>query len=200
MKSKHLFLAAATTIMTSAASFASSYLEGSYGVDPMHSKVGFEIPHLVISTVEGKFTGIDGKIDLKKDFTKSSVEANIDIKTIDTGVEKRDDHLRSVDFFDVSKHSKMTFKSTSIKGTPEGFQLSGDLTIKGIKKSVTFDGKFLGNVKDGFGNQKAAFVAKTKINRKDFGLTWNSAVEAGPVVGDEVTIDLRIQAVLDAKK
>lgn len=198
---KTAILSSAISLMITASAFAAStYQEGVYNVDPMHSKVGFEIPHLVISTVEGKFTGMEGKIDLKKDFTKSTVSATVDIKTIDTGVSKRDDHLKSPDFFDAAKHEKMTFKSTSIKGTPESFQMVGDLTIKGVKKSVTFDGKFLGNVKDGYGNTKAAFQASTKINRKDFGLTWSSTVEAGPVVGDEVTIDLRIQSALDAKK
>lgn len=167
---------------------------GSYQIDPTHSKVGFEVPHLVISTVEGTFRNFEGKIEIDKDFSKSKVSATIDVQSVDTGVGKRDDHLRSPDFFDVKKYPKMNFVSTSIKGNPESFKLEGDLTIHGVKKHVTFEGRYLGAVTDSYGNRKAAFNAKTKIKRKDFGLTWNNMVEAGPVVGDEITLDLKIQA------
>ncbi len=167
---------------------------GDYSIDPLHSKVGFEIPHLVISSVEGKFNEYEGKIALAEKFNQSSVEAKIKIASIDTSVSKRDDHLRSSAFFDANKHPEMTFVSKQIKGTPKSFKMIGDLTIKGITKKVTFDGQYLGSVVDGYGNQKVAFTAKAKINRKDFGLTWNSMVEAGPVVGDDVTLSLKIQA------
>lgn len=169
------------------------YQSGKYDLDATHSKVGFEVPHLVISSVEGKFTKFDGKVDLNDKFEKSTVEANIDISSIDTGVAKRDDHLKGADFFDAAKYPKMTFKSTSIKGAPDAFQMKGDLTIHGTKRPVTFESKYLGTVVDGYGNQKVAFQAKTKISRKDFGLKWNNMVEAGPVIGDEVTIDLKIE-------
>lgn len=175
------------------------YAAGAYQIDPAHSKVGFEIPHLVISTVEGKFNNFEGKIDLKDKFENSKVGVTADISSIDTGVAKRDDHLKSPDFFDAAKNPKMKFESTGISGTSDNFKLTGNLTIKGVTKKVTFDGKYLGQVKDGYGNEKVAFTAKTKISRKDFGLTWNTMVEAGPVVGDEVTIDLRIQAALPKK-
>lgn len=175
--------------------FANPKIEaGVYQVDPMHSKVGFEIPHLVISTVEGSFKEFDGTLELNENFSKSKLTASVGIASIDTGVGQRDDHLRSADFFDVAKHPKMELKSVSIKGSPEAFKLEGDLTIKGVTKRVVFEGKYQGAVTDGFGNRKVAFQAKTKINRKDFGLTWNNVVEAGPVVGDEVTIELKIQA------
>lgn len=167
---------------------------GNYALDPMHSSVGFEIPHLVVSTVEGKFKVFEGTVDVQPDFAKSKLSATVDIGSIDTGTEKRDDHLKSPDFFDAKKFAKMTFVSTAIKGKPDGFKLEGDLTVRDQKKKVTFDAKYLGAVKDGYGNEKIAFRATTKINRKDFGLTWNSVVEAGPVVGDEVTIELKIQA------
>jgi polyisoprenoid-binding protein YceI len=172
---------------------AAKYEAGTYQVDSTHSKIGFEIPHLVISTVDGKFDQSEGTLDLNENFEKSKVKASVDIGSIDTGLEKRDTHLKSPDFFDAAKYPKMTFESTSIAGSTDSFKLTGNLTIKGVTKKVTFDGKYLGTVADGFGNQKAAFTAKTKINRKDFGLNWNSMIEAGPVVGDQVTIDLRLE-------
>lgn len=167
---------------------------GTYQIDAMHSSVGFEIPHLVISTVEGKFTQVEGQLDLDKKFTNSKATAKIAVASIDTGVGKRDEHLKSPDFFDAAKHSDITFKSSKVEGTPEAFKLTGDLTIKGTTKKVTLEGKYLGSVVDGYGNQKVAFTLKGKINRKDFGLTWSQAVEAGPVVGDEVTLTLKLQA------
>lgn len=200
LKSLTLTTALVGGLTTTTATADTKYQAGSYQVDPMHSKVGFEIPHLVISTVEGKFTQFDGKIELADQFKKSKVEANIDLNSIDTGVAKRDDHLRSPDFFDVKKHPKMIFKSTAIEGAPDSFKMTGDLTIHGVTRKVTFDSKYLGTVVDGYGNQKVAFQAKTVVNRKDFGLAWSSMVEAGPVVGDQVTIDLKIQAARPLEK
>lgn len=175
------------------------YQAGAYDIDVMHSKVGFEIPHLVISTVEGKFNQFEGKVQLADKFAQSKVEASIDLSSIDTGVAKRDDHLKSADFFDVKTYPKMTFKSSELKGNLNLFKMTGDLTIHGVTRKVTFEGKYLGTVVDGYGNQKVAFQAKAVINRKDFGLTWNNMVEAGPVVGDQVTIDLKIQAAKPVK-
>lgn len=168
--------------------------EGTYELDNMHSSVGFEIPHLVVSTVEGKFKVFDGTVEINPDFSKSKLVASVDIGSIDSGTEKRDDHLRSPDFFDAKKFAKMKFVSTAIKGEPGNFKLEGNLTIRDQTRKVIFDAKYLGAVKDGYGNEKVAFRATTRINRKDFGLTWNSVVEAGPVVGNEVTIELKIQA------
>lgn len=173
---------------------AQSPATGAYDVDVMHSKVGFEIPHLVISTVEGRFTQMSGELQIAENFSKSSVSASVDMKSVDTAVKDRDDHLRSADFFDVEKHPKMSFKSTAIQGSPQKFKLVGDLTIKGVTKKVSFDAQYLGSATDAYGNVKAAFKASGKINRKDFGLTWSKMVEVGPVVGDEVTLTLNIQA------
>lgn len=182
-------------LMTSMSLAAETKVEtGKFQIDPMHSKVGFEVPHLVIATVEGKFKTFSGEVELDSDFTKSKVSTEVEINSIDTGVTKRDDHLKSEDFFDAKKHPKMTFTSTSITGTPDAFKLIGDLTIRGNKKSVTFEGKYLGAVTDGYGGRKVAFKATTKVSRKEFGLKWSSTVEAGPVVGDEVTISLNIEA------
>ncbi|MCB0356910.1 MAG: YceI family protein [Bdellovibrionales bacterium] len=166
-----------------------------YQIDPVHSSVSFEVPHLVISSVEGKFTDFNGTIEFAdNNFESSKVEAAIKTQSINTNNEKRDNHLRSKDFFEVSKFSTMNFISQKIVGKKDNFVMIGHLTIKGVKKSVKFDTKYLGSVTDGYGNLKVAFLAKTKINRKDYGLMWNSMVEAGPVVGDEIEITLKIQA------
>ena len=173
---------------------AAKFEAGSYQIDPAHSKIGFEIPHLVISTVEGRFTKFEGSVDLNSTFAKSVFKATVDASSVDTGVAKRDEHLVSPDFFDAKKFPTLTFSSTEVKGTPEAFKLTGDLTIHGVTKKVTFDSKYLGTVVDGYGNQKVAFQGKAKINRKDFGLAWSQAVEAGPVVGDQLEILLNVQA------
>lgn len=173
---------------------------GTFNVDPAHSKVGFEIPHLVISTVEGQFAKFDGSITIDSKLEKSKAELNIDVASIDTANKDRDDHLRSPDFFDVAKTPKMSFVVKKVVGTADDLKLVGNLTIKGKTKEVTLDTKYLGDVNDAYGNQKIAFSAIGKINRKDFGLTWNSAVEAGPVVGDEVTLKIKIQAGRPIKK
>lgn len=183
-----------TLAITGTATAAAKLEAGKYNIDPMHSKVGFEVAHLVISTVEGKFKTFSGVLTVDDKFEKSKLEAEVDISSIDTSVKDRDDHLRSPDFFDAAKYPKMTFKSTSLSGKPESFKLTGDLTMKGITKKVTFNGVYKGTAADAYGNIKAAFTATTKISRKEFGLTWNKAVEVGPVVGDEMTIDLKIQA------
>ena len=194
MLTKMLKTVAVVGLMSSISLAQTKPETGKFAVDSMHSKVGFEVPHLVISSVEGTFKAFTGEVEIDSDFTKSKVSTDVEINSIDTGVGKRDDHLKSADFFDAKNHPKMTFKSTSITGTPDSFKLIGDLTIRGNKKSVTFDGKYLGAVTDGYGNRKVAFKASTKISRKEYGLKWSSTVEAGPVVGDEVTISLNIQA------
>lgn len=189
-------LSAVSFLIASSSVLAAEYAPGTYTIDGAHSKVGFEIPHLVISSVEGRFGSYSGEVTLAPKFGDSKVSVDIETKSIDTGIAKRDEHLRSGDFFDAAKHPKLTFKSKKVEGSPESFKVQGDLTIKGVTKAVTLDGKYLGTVKDGYGNQKAAFHATTKISRKDFGLTWSNVVEAGPVVGDEVTISLKIQSAL----
>ena len=167
---------------------------GSYAIDTAHSKIGFEIPHLVIATVEGRFTQFDGNITIDSKLEKSKATLNIDVASINTDNKDRDDHLKSPDFFDATKNPKITFVSKKVVGTADDLKLVGDLTIKGKKKEVTLDVKYLGDVNDPFGNHKVAFSASTKINRQDFGLTWSKAVEAGPVVGDEVTLLIKIEA------
>ena len=184
----------AVAFLVAFSAFGDNYQAGTYNVDPAHSKVGFEIPHLVISSVEGRFNEYKGELTLGKEFSQSALSAEVGVGSVDTAVKDRDGHLKSADFFDAAKYPKMTFKSKRFEGSPAAFRLVGDLTIKGVTKEVAFDAKYLGAVKDAFGNEKVAIDATTKISRKDFGLTWGKMVEAGPIVGDTVTIQLKLQA------
>ncbi|RYZ89785.1 MAG: YceI family protein [Proteobacteria bacterium] len=176
------------------------YEAGSYAVDPSHSKVGFGVKHLGILNVEGRFKQFEGTINLDPVFEKTTFKAKVDVSSIDTGEKKRDEHLLSPDFFNAPKDKVMSFESTEIKGTPESFKIMGNLTIRGITKTVVLDSKFLGQAKDGYGNLKSAIEAKTVISRKDFDLKWNQVAEGVQIVGDDVTIDLSIQAAKALKK
>lgn len=166
-------------------------------IDPGHSLVEFSVRHLMITSVKGHFGTLEGTIvGNPDDMTGGSVEATIDATSIDTRDEKRDEHLRSADFFEVEKFPKLTFKSTDVKKTGDGtYDVTGDLTIRDKTVSVTLKTEFLGKATDPWGNEKIGFRASTAVNRKDFGLTWNAPLEAGGVlVGDEVKITLEIQA------
>jgi len=167
-------------------------------IDPAHTSAQFAIRHLMVSTVRGDFRKVSGKVNLDdQDVTKSTVDATIDVASIDTGIAKRDDHLRSPDFFDVAKYPTMTFKSKKIqKGSDDGnYKITGDLTLRGVTKEVVLD--FEGNlkpVKSPQGKTLIGGMATTKINRKDFGLAWNAALETGGVaVGEDVTITIDIE-------
>lgn len=165
-------------------------------VDASHSEVGFAVKHLMISTVRGRFAGVSGTVAWTPgDFTSAVVDVTIDASSIDTREDKRDAHLRSADFFDVDAFPALTFTSRSVQAVSgDSFQLVGDLTIKGITREVVLDVAFEGTQKDPWGNEKSGFTATTRINRKDFGLTWNAALETGGVlVGDDVKIGLDVQ-------
>lgn len=166
-------------------------------VDTVHSEVGFSVRHMMISTVKGQFTEFDGNFELDpQDLTDASIDFTIEANSIDTGMSGRDDHLRSDDFFDVENHPKLTFTATKIKQTSKDkYDMTGDFTIRGTTKPITFEVEFEGLAKDPMSGEEAAgFTAKTKINRKEFGLTWNAAVETGGVVvSDDVKINLEIQ-------
>jgi polyisoprenoid-binding protein YceI len=166
-------------------------------LDPAHSQVEFRVRHMMISTVKGFFPGVEGTIHVDdEDLSRSSVEVEIETASIDTRNEDRDTHLRSGDFFDVETYPVMRFRGRRVEGIAERFRVVGDLTIRDATREVTLDGETLGSGTDPWGNERMAFRAETKINRKDFGLTWNQALEAGGVlVGDEVTIVLEVQAV-----
>jgi polyisoprenoid-binding protein YceI len=168
-------------------------------VDKAHSQVEFGVKHMMFTTVKGQFRDFDATITVDEDNPDASqVEVNIDVASIDTGVGDRDNHLRSADFFDAEKHPKLTFRSTRIEGAKfeEGsrFKVVGDLTIRGETREVVLDATFEGRGRDPWGQEKAAFTAETKIDRHDFGLTWNQALETGGVlVGRDVQITVNAQ-------
>jgi polyisoprenoid-binding protein YceI len=172
-----------------------------WAIDPAHSVVELAVKHMMFSTVKGRFASVAGTIVLNDaDLSASSVTAEIDAASIDTGEAQRDSHLRSGDFLDVEAYPTITFRSTGV--VPRGrdrFVLVGDLTIRGITQEVTLDAELVGKGADPWGGQRAGFAASTAINRKEFGLTWNQALEAGGVlVSDQVKINLEIQASLQA--
>lgn len=189
-----------SALLFSSAVFAKGPIpEGKYTIDPMHSKLGFSIGHLVISTVEGRFNQFEGKMDVNKKVEKSKVNVTAEVTSIDTGVSKRDDHLKSPDFFDAAKFPKMTFVSKKITQNNENLKVLGTLKIKNVSKDVTFDMKYNGDVKDASGQEKIAFTGEAEISRKDFGITYGNMIEAGPAIGDAVKISLIIQAIKDVK-
>jgi len=169
-------------------------------IDPAHSSVEFAVKHMMFSTVRGRFTGVDGTIVLDPDAPeRSSVEVEIDAASIDTGVEDRDGHLKSEDFLGVEEHPTITFRSGGVEGSfqepGDTFRVTGDLTIRGETREVTLDATYQGEGTDPWGAQRIGFGAETEIDRRDFGLTWNQALEAGGVlVGHTVMISLEIQA------
>lgn len=182
-----LALATTTLLAAPAAAFASTWT-----LDASHADVAFSVRHMMVSNTKGRFSGVKGTLEIDdKDVTKSKIDVEIDVKTVDTREPKRDEHLRAPDFFDVAKHPTMTFASKSIAKAGSGFKVTGDLTIRGVTKSVVLDVTLTDAVKTPFGTTVRAVSGSTKINRKDFGLTWNKAIEAGGVaVGEEVTITI----------
>lgn len=167
-------------------------------IDSSHSSVHFAVRHLVIAKVRGTFTRWSGTLEVPDgDFSKATVAVTIDASSIDTGVDQRDAHLKSPDFFDVAQYPELQFVGRRVE--PRGdaeIDVIGDLTIKGTTREVVLRVEQHGQVKDPWGNVRAAFTARTSIDRKDFGLTWNQALETGGVmVGDRVDIDAEIEAV-----
>jgi len=183
---------------------AAALAQSTWAFDGNHTHSSFTIRHLVISNVRGEFGKTAGTVKLdEKDVTRSSVEATIETATVDTRVADRDNHLRSPDFFDVAKFPKITFRSTKVEKAGEGrLKVTGDLTIKDVTKPVVLDVSGpSAEIKDPWGNTRRGVSAVTRINRKDFGLTWSKMVEAGPVVGDEVAIEIEAELVKkDAKQ
>ena len=173
-------------------------LRSTWAIDPAHTDVGFAVKHLMISTVRGRFGSVRGTIDLDEgDLAGSSVEVEIDAASIDTRQEQRDAHLRSPDFFDVEAFPLITFRSRAVASRGDGrFDVTGDLTIHGVTREVVLEATDEGRGIDPWGNEKAAFAAETRIDRRDFGLGWNQALETGGVlVANEIRITLDVQAV-----
>jgi polyisoprenoid-binding protein YceI len=168
-----------------------------WNLDPAHSVAEFKVKHMMISNVKGSFSGLSGTLKLDEtDYTHSSVEASIPVASLTTGDAQRDGHLKSADFFDAEKFPAITFKSSNIDSTGgANYAVTGDLNLHGATKAVTFAVEDVSEPsKDPWGNHRIGLSATTKINRKDFGLIWNSALETGGVlVGEEVSISLEIQ-------
>ena len=165
-------------------------------LDPAHSQIEFAVKHMMVTTIRGQFRKFTTEVDFNEDHPEqSSVVAHIDASSIETGMEARDAHLKSADFFDVETYPELTFRSTSIEASGDGYKVNGELTIHGETRPVTLDAEIAGVVPNMQGGRRAAFNATTKISRKAWGLTWNVALESGGfLVGDEIKISLDIAA------
>lgn len=174
----------------------STLTPGTWNVDPSHSSVSFSVRHLMITKVRGSFRTFSGTVTIASDPLASTVDATVDMASVDTGDENRDGHLRTGDFFDVEHHPTMALRTAAIRQSGSNFVLDADLTIKGVTKRVAFNLEFEGSSKDPWGNTKAAFTASAEINRKDWGLEYNAVLETGGVlIGEQVQITLDIQVV-----
>lgn len=173
---------------------------GTYALDASHSRVGFVARHLVVAKSRGEFSEFSGTVVIGDDPLQSSVNVEIDIASVNTNDAKRDEHLRSSDFFAADDHPKMHFRSTGVRPGDKGrWVVSGELTVKGITVPVDLEVEFDGSITDPWGGSRAAFSASAEVNREDFGLTWNQALEGGGVlVGKHVTIEIEAEAVLQA--
>jgi len=168
-----------------------------WDIDLSHSSIGFSVRHMVISKVRGAFTRWSGAVQLDPaDLGRSSVEVKIDAASVDTQVADRDNHLRSADFFDVARFPELTFRSRRVEKAGEGLKVTGDLTMHGVTREVVLDAEFSGTGKDPWGNERAGFSARTSLDRRDYGLVWNAALETGGVlVGEKVEIAIELEAV-----
>lgn len=169
-----------------------------WNIDTAHSGINFSVRHMVFAKVRGRFGAWYGKVEFDpEDLTRGSVMVEIDAASIDTGVADRDNHLRSPDFLDVESFPKLRFESTKVeKAGGDRYRIHGDLTIHGVTREVVLEAEYGGRAKDPWGNQRAAFMATTSLDRGDFGLNWNQVLEAGGVlIGQRVDIELEVQAV-----
>ncbi|HTV24692.1 MAG TPA: YceI family protein [Polyangiaceae bacterium] len=174
----------------------------SWNIDASHSNLQFSVRHMVITKVRGAFRGYQGTLELDENdgLALAKVDVSIDATSIDTGEPKRDEHLRGSDFLDTAAYPTLRFQSRAVSRHGERYRVSGDLTIHGVTRSVVLDAEFQGRGNDPWGGQRAAFSAKTTIDREDFGLTWNQVLEAGGVlVGTKIEIDIEVQAVRAAQ-
>jgi polyisoprenoid-binding protein YceI len=192
-----------TTLLAAATLLPAMSFAAEYKIDPAHTNVTFTAPHMMISKVKGRFDKIDGSFNFDEKTQKlDGLMVTIKSDSVNTNEKDRDKHLRSPDFFDVDKYPEIKFKSTNVKyegNKPE--KVEGDLTIHGVTKKVTLDVDYRGSTKDPMGNQVVAFEAETKVNRKDFGLNWNKAMDKGGfVVGDDIKIEIDGEAKMAVTK
>lgn len=169
---------------------------GTWKIDPGHAEVGFLGRHFMLTKVRGRFTGVDATIEIGERPEDSKVTAVIDMASVDSGDKTRDDHLRSGDFFDVEKFPKATFSSTRVTWDGKRGTLSGDLTIKDVTRPVTLEVDYLGHARDPWGNDRTVFSAHGKVNREDWGLTWNMVLDSGGIlVSKEIELSLELEAI-----
>jgi polyisoprenoid-binding protein YceI len=175
------------------------YTAGTWTIDPVHSEVGFTVRHMMVSKVRGKFGTFGGDIVTAENPLESTVTAEIDLSSIDTGNPDRDNHIRSADFFEVDAHKVMTYRSTGIRVEGDDYILDGELSLKGVTKQVPLRLELGGFGPDPYGGTRAGFTASGEIKRSDFGVDFNAVLETGGVVvGDKVSLQLEIEAVLNA--
>jgi polyisoprenoid-binding protein YceI len=182
---------AALLVATSAA----TSIAATWNIDTVHSVLSFKVRHLFSNTA-GKFNEWSGTLEFDPAaIEKGSAQITIKTASVSTNNEKRDQHLQSADFFDAANHPEITFKSTSVKKSKDGFELAGDLTMRGVTKPITIPFKLLGTGKDPWGGMRAGFSGAVTVNRKDFGINWNKALDTGgTLLSDEVTIELEVEA------
>ena len=173
------------------------YVAGTWALDPAHSEVSFSVRHLAISKVRGTFEKFDVTVVTGENPEDTTLTATIDVASVNTNQPQRDDHLRTSDFFAIDEFPTMTFVSTGLRHDGDDFYLDGDLTLRGVTKAISIKGEFGGIITDGYGQTKAGAAGTVKINRKDFGVNWNAAIEGGGfTLGDDVTITIEAQVVL----
>ena len=175
-------------------------LPGTFTVDPSHSHVGFSVRHMMVSKVRGRFAAFTGTVVIGEDPLASSVEVDVELASVDTRDEGRDQHLRSADFFDADAHPTMTYRSTSVSAVGKGrFTVRGDLTIKGVTQPVELEVTYEGTARDPWGNERIGVSATGELDREAFGLTWNQGLETGGVlVGKTVKLEVEAEAIRQA--
>ncbi len=189
--------------MTETAVALPGYVTGTWTVDPVHSEVSFVVRHMMVSKVRGRFDKFEGTITTAPDPLQSSVTATVDLASVNTGNDTRDGHIRSEDFFHTEKHPTMTFQSTGIRADGDDFLLDGDLTLRGVTRPVTFKLEVNGFGPDPYGGTRAGFSATTEINRNEWNVSYNGPIPGagtGMVLSDKATINLEIEAVLNASE
>jgi len=173
---------------------------GLWRIDPSHAEVAFVGRHFGLTKIRGRFVGVSGTVAVGDDPASSSVEVTIDMATVSSGDVARDDHLRSADFFGVGEYPTATFRSTRVDVIGATATIRGDLTIKGISKEIELEVDYLGHASDPWGNDRAVFSARGRINREDWGLTWNMLLEAGGLlVSKEITLEIEVELIRDAE-
>jgi polyisoprenoid-binding protein YceI len=184
-------------MMTETAVEIPGYVAGTWTIDPVHSEVSFVVRHMMVSKVRGRFDKFEGTIITATDPLQSSVNATVDLSSVNTGAPDRDNHIRSADFFEVETHPTLTFHSTGVRRDGGDFLLDGDLTIRAVTKPVTLKLELNGFGPDAYGGTRAGFSATTEINRSEFGVSYNGPIPGGGVaVSEKVTITLEIEGVL----